>query len=40
MYFNSRKDIKYIEKKKKSIDERLLILEQKIDLIINKLKDK
>ena len=39
-YYEENKDVKYIEKRKKSWEERFLILEKKVDIIIQKLKDK
>ena len=39
-YFETREDVKYIEIKKKSIEERLLLLEKKVDIIIGKLNNK
>ena len=39
-YFETREDVKYIEVKKKSIEERLLLLEKKVDIILYKLNNK
>ena len=39
-YFDRREDVKYIEIKKKAIEERLLLLEKKVDIIIRKLNNK
>ena len=39
-YFEEKEDIKYIEKSKIRIEQRLLLLEKKVDIIINKLNDK
>ena len=39
-YYEQKKDIKYIEKKEKSWEERFLILEKKVDIVIRKLNDK
>ena len=39
-YYEEKKDIEYIEKRKKSWEERFLILEKKVDIIIQKLNDK
>tara|TARA_R110002012_G_scaffold320669_1_gene544943 strand:- start:328 stop:456 length:129 start_codon:yes stop_codon:yes gene_type:complete len=39
-YYEKRRDVKYIEKRKKTWEERFLILEKKVDIIIQKLNDK
>ena len=39
-YYEEKKCIKYIEKRKQSIEERFLILEKKVDIIIQKLNNK
>ena len=39
-YFETREDVKYIETKKKTIQERLLLLEKKVEIIIDKLNNK
>lgn len=39
-YYEDKKGIKYIEKRKQSIEERFLILEKKVDIIIQKLNNK
>jgi hypothetical protein len=39
-YFESKQKVKYIHTSKKSIEERLYLLERKIDIIIRELKDK
>ena len=39
-YFENKEDVIYIEKHKKSIEERLLLLEKKVDIILKKLNNK
>jgi len=39
-YFEKKEKIKYIHTSKKSIEERLYLLERKVDIIIRQLKDK
>ena len=39
-YYEEKKGFKYIEKRKQSIEERFLILEKKVDIIIQKLNNK
>ena len=39
-YFEERKKVKYIHTSKKSIEERLYLLEIKVDIIIKELKNK
>tara|TARA_Y100001938_G_scaffold33092_1_gene45408 strand:+ start:2942 stop:3070 length:129 start_codon:yes stop_codon:yes gene_type:complete len=39
-YFEEKEKVKYIHTSKKSIEERLYLLERKIDIIIKKLNNK
>ena len=39
-YFEERENVKYMHSSKKTIEERLYLLEKKVDIIINKLKNK
>ena len=39
-YFEEKEKVKYIHTSKKSIEERLYLLEKKVDILIEKLKDK
>ena len=39
-YFEKREDIEYIHTRKKTIEERLYLLEKKIDIIIKELNNK
>ena len=39
-YFEEKDNIKYMHSSKKTIEERLYLLEKKVDIIINKLKNK
>ena len=39
-YFEERKDINYIHSSKKNIEQRLYLLEKKVDIIIGKLNKK
>ena len=39
-YFEERKDVDYIYTSKKNIEQRLFLLEKKVDIIIRKLNNK
>ena len=39
-YFKTREDVEFIETKERTIEERLLLLEKKVDIIIRKLNNK
>jgi len=39
-YFEEEEKVKYIHTNKKSVEERLYLLERKLDIIIRELKDK
>ena len=38
-YFEKKENVKYLHTSKKSIEERLYLLEKKVDIIINKLNN-